>query len=93
MEFRYVARALLHFNADETRFENHLSGVNVFYVELCGHTFAIKEFKHFVSFDSLTQEQAYLALSHVNAYIRYVNGNRTPYEFRQDFANQLMVAI
>ena len=33
-----------------------------------------------VSFDSLTQEQAYLALSHVNAYIRYVNGNRTPYE-------------
>ena len=48
IKFRYVARALLHFNADETRFENHLSGVNVFYVELCGHTFAIKEFKHFV---------------------------------------------
>ena len=48
MEFRYVARALFHFNADETRFENHLPGVNVFYVELCGHAFAVKEFKHFV---------------------------------------------
>ena len=33
-----------------------------------------------VSFDTLTQEQAYLALSHVNAYVRYVNGNKTPYD-------------
>ena len=33
-----------------------------------------------VSFDQLTQEQAYLALSHVNAYVRYVNGNKTPYD-------------
>ena len=33
-----------------------------------------------VSFDSLTQKQADLAFSHVNAYIRYVNGNRTPYD-------------
>ena len=33
-----------------------------------------------VSFDTLTQEQADLALPHVNAYIRYVNGNRTPYK-------------
>ena len=33
-----------------------------------------------VSFDSLTQDKAHLALSHVNAYIRYVNGNRTPYD-------------
>ena len=33
-----------------------------------------------VSFDSLTQDQAYLALSHVNAYVRYVNGDRTPYD-------------
>ncbi len=33
-----------------------------------------------VSFDALTQEQAYLALSHVNAYVRYVNGNKTPYD-------------
>lgn len=33
-----------------------------------------------VSFDALTQEQAHLALSHVNAYVRYVQGNRTPFE-------------
>jgi hypothetical protein len=33
-----------------------------------------------VSFDTLTQKQADLAFSHVNAYIRYVNGNRTPYD-------------
>ena len=33
-----------------------------------------------VSFDSLTQEQAYLALSHVNAYVRYAQGDRTPFE-------------
>ena len=33
-----------------------------------------------VSFDSLTQGQAYLALSHVNAYVRYAQGNRTPYD-------------
>jgi len=33
-----------------------------------------------VSFDTLTQAQAYLALSHVNAYVRYVQGNRTPFE-------------
>ena len=33
-----------------------------------------------VSFDSLTQEQAYLVLSHVNAYIRYAQGDRTPYD-------------
>ena len=33
-----------------------------------------------VSFDALTQEQAYLALSHVNAYVRYAQGDRTPFE-------------
>ena len=33
-----------------------------------------------VSFDPLTQEQASLAFSHVNAYVRYVNGNKTPYD-------------
>ena len=33
-----------------------------------------------VSFDALTQEQAYLALSHVNAYVRYAQGDRTPYD-------------
>ena len=33
-----------------------------------------------VSFDSLTQDQAYLALSHVNAYVRYAQGNKTPYD-------------
>ena len=33
-----------------------------------------------VSFDSLTQEQACLALSHVNAYVRYAQGDRTPYD-------------
>jgi IS30 family transposase len=33
-----------------------------------------------VSFDPLTQAQASLALSHVNAYVRYVNGNKTPYD-------------
>lgn len=33
-----------------------------------------------VSFDSLTQAQAYLALSHVNAYVRGSQGDRTPYE-------------
>ena len=33
-----------------------------------------------VSFDALTQKQAYLALSHVNAYVRYAQGNRTPFE-------------
>jgi len=33
-----------------------------------------------VSFDALTQTQAYLALSHVNAYVRYAQGNRTPFE-------------
>ena len=33
-----------------------------------------------VSFDSLTQENAYLALSHVNAYVRGVQGDRTPFE-------------
>ena len=33
-----------------------------------------------VSFDSLTQDQAYLALSHVNAYVRYAHGNKTPYD-------------
>ena len=32
------------------------------------------------SFDALSQNKAYLALSHVNAYVRYVNGNRTPYD-------------
>ena len=48
MEFRYVARALLYFNADETRFKNNLPGVNVFDVELGSCAFAIKEFKHFV---------------------------------------------
>lgn len=37
------------------------------------------------SFDMLTQNQAYLALSHVNAYIRYVNGNKTPYEVFEFF--------
>lgn len=33
-----------------------------------------------VSFDSLTQEQAHLALSHVNAYVRRAKGDKTPYE-------------
>ena len=33
-----------------------------------------------VSFDALTQTQANLIFSHVNAYVRYVNGNRTPYD-------------
>ena len=33
-----------------------------------------------VSFDSLTQDQACLALSHVNAYVRYAQGNKTPYD-------------
>ena len=33
-----------------------------------------------VSFDALTQGQAYLALSHVNAYVRYAQGDRTPFE-------------
>ena len=33
-----------------------------------------------VSLDSLTQEQACLALSHVNAYVRYAQGDRTPYD-------------
>ena len=33
-----------------------------------------------VSFDTLTQEQAYLALSHVNAYVRYAQGDKTPYD-------------
>lgn len=33
-----------------------------------------------VSFDPLTQEQAYLALSHVNAYVRYAQGDRTPFD-------------
>ena len=33
-----------------------------------------------VSFDALTQEQAYLALSHVNAYVRLAQGDRTPFE-------------
>lgn len=33
-----------------------------------------------VSFDDLTQKQVSLALSHVNAYIRHVKGDRTPYE-------------
>lgn len=32
------------------------------------------------SFDTLTQEQACLALSHVNAYVRYAQGDRTPFE-------------
>ena len=32
------------------------------------------------SFDTLTQEQAYLALSHVNAYVRLAQGDRTPFE-------------
>ena len=33
-----------------------------------------------VSFDQLTQEQANLAFSHVNAYVRYAQGDRTPYD-------------
>ena len=33
-----------------------------------------------VSFDALTQGQACLALSHVNAYVRYAQGDRTPFE-------------
>ena len=33
-----------------------------------------------VSFDQLTQDQANLALSHVNAYVRYAQGTRTPYD-------------
>lgn len=33
-----------------------------------------------VSFDSLTQAQASLALSHVNAYVRHAQGDRTPFE-------------
>ena len=33
-----------------------------------------------ISFDSLTQDQAYLVLSHVNAYVRGSQGDRTPYE-------------
>ena len=33
-----------------------------------------------VSFDALTQEKAYLALSHVNAYVRLAQGDRTPFE-------------
>ena len=33
-----------------------------------------------VSFDTLTQDQAYLTLSHVNAYVRGSQGNRTPYD-------------
>ena len=32
------------------------------------------------SFDGLTQDQAYLALSHVNAYVRLSQSNRTPYD-------------
>ena len=33
-----------------------------------------------VSFDGLTQDQACLALSHVNAYVRLSQSNRTPYD-------------
>lgn len=33
-----------------------------------------------VSFDGLTQAQASLALSHVNAYVRHAQGDRTPFE-------------
>ena len=33
-----------------------------------------------VSFDGLTQDQAYLALSHVNAYVRLSQSDRTPYD-------------
>ena len=33
-----------------------------------------------VSFDSLTQEQADLAFSHVNAYVRGTLDDKTPYE-------------
>ena len=33
-----------------------------------------------VSFDQLTQEQVNLAFSHVNAYVRYAQGDRTPYD-------------
>ena len=33
-----------------------------------------------VPFDGLTQAQAYLALSHVNAYVRHAQGDRTPFE-------------
>ena len=33
-----------------------------------------------VSFDGLTQEKAYLALSHVNAYVRLSQSDRTPYD-------------
>ena len=32
------------------------------------------------SFDGLTQDQAYLALSHVNAYVRLSQSDRTPYD-------------
>ena len=31
-------------------------------------------------FDALTQEQAYLALTHVNAYVRLAQDGRTPIE-------------
>ena len=33
-----------------------------------------------VSFDGLTQEKAHLALSHVNAYVRLSQSDRTPYD-------------
>ena len=42
-----------------------------------------------VSFDSLTQEQVNLALSHVNSYTRGVLGNGTPYdEFVKEFGEE-----
>ena len=43
-----------------------------------------------VSFDTLTQKQSDLVFSHVNAYIRYVNGNRTPYDVFEFLYGQKM---
>ena len=49
------------------------------------------------SFDNLTQDQVSLAMSHVNAYIRHVKAEKTPYEifaflYGEDAANKLGVA-
>ena len=46
------------------------------------------------SFDNLTQEQVSLALSHVNAYVRYVQSDRTPYDvFKMHYGEDAATAL
>ena len=88
-----MSGALLHFNADEPRLENHLLRIDFRDVELRGRTRSVKELEHFVR-RAVPVHIADVGVDVREREIRLVLRERVErYAFRQDLAHDLVVAL